>query len=86
LPVAALIETADGFENVATEPTPLARPARVPTALPPPANDVTTPVTVLTARMRLLPLSATNKVVAASALSVTLTGELKRATAPVPST
>jgi hypothetical protein len=85
LPVAALIETADGFENVATEPTPLARPARVPPMLPPPANDVTAAEAMSTARMRLLSLSATYKDVAA-ALIATLIGELKRATAPVPST
>ncbi len=85
MPLTALKETLDGNENVAVEPTPLAFPATVPSALPPPANDVTTPVTVLTARMRLLPLSATNKVVAATALSVTLTGELKSAFVPVPS-
>jgi hypothetical protein len=85
LPVAALIETPDGVENLAAEPTPLASPAMVPTALPPPANDVTAAEAMSTARMRLLSLSATYKDVAA-ALIATLIGELKRATAPVPST
>ena len=61
-----MTETPYGSENVAVEPMPLAFPASVPTALPPPASDVTTAVATLTARMRLFPVSATYKVVAAA--------------------
>jgi hypothetical protein len=90
LPVAALIETADGVENLAAEPTPLASPAMVPKALPPPANDVTTPVAVLTARMRLLPKSATNtlwlRCDREAGATVQPRGLLNRALVPVPST
>ena len=46
-----------GKLNLATEPTPLTKPAAVPRNEPPPASVVTTPVEEDTARMRLLPES-----------------------------